>query len=68
MQAAVTHAAEKIRDLSELAHDVDRWKAEGKRIVHAHGVYDLLHPGHMRHLESAKRLGDGLVVTLTEDR
>lgn len=62
------HAAEKIRDLSELAHEVVRWKAEGKRIVHAHGVYDLLHPGHMRHLESAKRMGDVLVVTLTEDR
>jgi rfaE bifunctional protein kinase chain/domain/rfaE bifunctional protein nucleotidyltransferase chain/domain len=64
----VAEAAEKIRDLSELATDLMRLRAQGKRIVHAHGVYDLLHPGHMRHLESAKRMGDVLVVTLTEDR
>ena len=64
----MAEAAEKIRELSELAVDLGRLRAAGKRIVHAHGVYDLLHPGHMRHLESAKRMGDILVVTLTEDR
>jgi rfaE bifunctional protein kinase chain/domain/rfaE bifunctional protein nucleotidyltransferase chain/domain len=43
-------------------------RAVGKRIVHAHGVFDLLHPGHIRHLNEAKALGDVLVVTITEDR
>jgi len=35
--------------------------------VLAHGVFDLLHVGHIRHLREAKALGDVLVVTLTED-
>ncbi len=43
-------------------------RAAGRRIVHAHGVFDLLHPGHIRHLDEAKALGDVLVVTITEDR
>lgn len=36
-------------------------------VVHCHGVFDLLHYGHLKHLESAKKLGDILVVTLTPD-
>lgn len=39
-----------------------------KTIVHCHGVFDQLHPGHMRHLEAAKHEGDVLVVTVTPDR
>jgi rfaE bifunctional protein nucleotidyltransferase chain/domain len=34
----------------------------------AHGSFDLLHPGHVRHLEAAKALGDLLVVGVTSDR
>src|SRR5262249_51227663 len=41
--------------------------AAGQTIIHCHGVFDLLHPGHIRHLAEAKRLGDILVVTVTED-
>ena len=40
----------------------------GSKIVHAHGVFDLLHVGHIRHLEQAKELGDILVVTITPDQ
>jgi rfaE bifunctional protein nucleotidyltransferase chain/domain len=40
----------------------------GQTIVHAHGVFDLLHIGHIRHLAQAKELGDVLVVSLTPDR
>lgn len=39
-----------------------------KIVVHAHGVFDLLHIGHIRYLQAAKRLGDVLVVTVTPDR
>jgi rfaE bifunctional protein nucleotidyltransferase chain/domain len=39
----------------------------GRRIVHCHGTFDLLHPGHIYHLEEAKTLGDMLVVTITAD-
>jgi len=40
---------------------------EGKRLVHAHGVFDLLHIGHIRHLSQARELGDLLVVSITQD-
>lgn len=39
----------------------------GSRIVHCHGTFDLLHPGHVYHLEEARALGDVLVVTITAD-
>ncbi len=37
-------------------------------LVHCHGTFDLLHPGHIDHLQQAKALGDRLVVTITADR
>jgi rfaE bifunctional protein nucleotidyltransferase chain/domain len=36
-------------------------------LVHAHGCFDLLHLGHVRHLKAAKKLGDWLVVSVTAD-
>jgi len=62
----MTH--EKIIPLDELAEIVSALKKESKRIMHCHGVFDLLHIGHIRHLKSAKRYGDALVVTITPDR
>jgi rfaE bifunctional protein nucleotidyltransferase chain/domain len=61
-------AVPKILALDVLAAHVAGLRADGKRIVHAHGVFDLLHPGHIRHLAEAKALGDVLIVTLTEDK
>ncbi|HEX6512354.1 MAG TPA: PfkB family carbohydrate kinase [Chloroflexota bacterium] len=58
----------KVLGLEELALHLRGLKAAGKRIAHCHGVFDLLHPGHVRHLAEAKRMGDVLVVTLTPDR
>jgi rfaE bifunctional protein nucleotidyltransferase chain/domain len=58
----------KILELADLGVRIAAERAAGKRIVHAHGVFDLLHPGHIRHLAEAKSLGDLLVVTLTEDK
>ncbi len=43
-------------------------RAEGKRIVQCHGTFDLIHPGHIIHLEEAKALGDTLVVTVTAEQ
>jgi rfaE bifunctional protein nucleotidyltransferase chain/domain len=60
--------AQKILSLEELATVLARLRAEGCRIVHCHGVFDLLHPGHVRHLAQARKFGDVLVVTLTPDR
>lgn len=41
------------------------FKAEGKKIVLCHGVFDLLHVGHIEHFQEAKSLGDILVVSVT---
>lgn len=57
----------KIKTLEELTSLVDALKSEGKTIVMCHGVFDLIHPGHIRHFQAAKREGDVLVVTLTPD-
>ena len=57
-----------VRDIDELAQMLGYAKAQGKKVVHCHGVFDLLHIGHIRHLEEAKQLGDLLVVTVTPDR
>jgi rfaE bifunctional protein nucleotidyltransferase chain/domain len=43
-------------------------RRQGKRIVFTNGCFDLLHPGHVRYLRAAKRLGDVLVVGLNSDR
>ena len=39
----------------------------GKRVVFTNGVFDLLHVGHVRYLEEARRLGDVLIVGLNSD-
>jgi len=58
----------KIKDLNELAGLLDSLRTEGQKIVHCHGVFDLLHIGHIRHFQKAKELGDVLVVTITQDK
>jgi len=51
----------------ELLRQVSRAKAGGKRIVFTNGCFDILHVGHLRYLEAAKRLGDVLVVAVNDD-
>src|SRR6266478_1445448 len=58
----------KILTVDELATRANRFRASGLVVVQAHGTFDLLHLGHVRHLEAARALGDVLVVTLTADR
>jgi rfaE bifunctional protein nucleotidyltransferase chain/domain len=59
---------DKIKTLGELETLCRALRAEGKRIVHCHGVFDLMHPGHVRHFEAARAEGDVLIVTVTPDR
>jgi rfaE bifunctional protein nucleotidyltransferase chain/domain len=61
-------AGSKIKSPAELVEIISSLKAQGRCVVHSHGVFDLIHPGHIRHLEAAKREGDVLVVTLTPDK
>ncbi|MBF0448746.1 MAG: adenylyltransferase/cytidyltransferase family protein [Magnetococcales bacterium] len=58
----------KIQTLDEIARTAERLRQAGSRVVLCHGTFDLLHPGHMRHLMQASRQGDALLVTLTADR
>ena len=57
----------KIKTLEELKETVADLKSKGKKIVHCHGVFDLLHIGHIKHFEEARTFGDVLVVTITLD-
>jgi len=58
----------KILQLQELAEKLEELKGQGKKIVHCHGCFDLMHPGHIKHFQAAKNVGDLLVVTLTPDK
>ena len=44
-----------------------QWKRAGKIVVFTNGCYDVLHPGHIRLLESARSLGDILILALNTD-
>ena len=57
----------KIKTLSDLAATLQETR-DGKRVVLCHGVFDLLHIGHIRYFNQAKKHGDILVVTVTPDR
>jgi rfaE bifunctional protein nucleotidyltransferase chain/domain len=58
----------KLKSLDELATVLQTCRAAGRRVVLCHGVFDLLHIGHLRYFEEARSFGDVLVVTLTTDR
>ena len=45
-----------------------RLRAAGRTIVFTNGVFDLLHPGHLRYLQHARSLGDALIVGINSDR
>lgn len=57
----------KIIELEELAEKIKILKCEGKKIVHCHGCFDLMHPGHIKYFQASKKMGDILVVTVTPD-
>jgi len=58
----------KIKSPEHLAKTVADLKKRGKKIVQCHGVFDIVHLGHVRHFNLAKKEGDILVVSLTRDK
>jgi rfaE bifunctional protein nucleotidyltransferase chain/domain len=58
----------RVRSLADAVRFVEAERAAGRRIVFTNGVFDLLHPGHVRYLQDARALGDVLVVGLNADR
>jgi len=53
---------------SEAASWAGRLRAGGRTIVFTNGVFDLLHPGHVRYLADARAHGDALIVAVNSDR
>jgi rfaE bifunctional protein nucleotidyltransferase chain/domain len=58
----------KILTREALLRAARRERAAGKKIVFANGAFDLLHVGHVRYLEAARREGDWLAVGVNSDR
>ena len=58
----------KILLLDELVETVENLKQAGKTIVQSHGVFDIIHPGIIKHLNEAKARGDVLIVTVIKDK
>ncbi len=58
----------KILNIKNLLSKVKDLKNKRSKIVLCHGVFDLLHPGHINHFIEAKNLGDVLIVSITSDR
>jgi rfaE bifunctional protein nucleotidyltransferase chain/domain len=58
----------KILTRTSLRRRIAALRRQGRRIVFTNGCFDLLHPGHVRYLGRARRLGDVLVVGVNSDR
>jgi len=57
----------KFYERAALVAERRRWGREGKRVVFTNGCYDILHPGHIRLLESCRSMGDALILALNTD-
>jgi len=61
------NAAEKVLDRNTLKEKADSLRKAGERVVFTNGCFDLLHIGHVRYLQEARKLGDCLVVAVNSD-
>jgi rfaE bifunctional protein nucleotidyltransferase chain/domain len=64
MKDAVTYKLKNLDELKELAAAA---RSSGQTVVFANGCFDLLHVGHVRYLQSARALGDMLIVAINSD-
>jgi D-glycero-beta-D-manno-heptose 1-phosphate adenylyltransferase len=60
-------ATTRVMTHGDVAAFVSEQRAAGRRIVFTNGVFDLLHPGHVRYLQEARTLGDLLIIGLNAD-
>jgi len=54
--------------IAEAAQFVAGVRERGGKVVFTNGVFDILHPGHVRYLQEARTLGDALIVGINSDR
>lgn len=59
--------SKKVAPLAAVQEQISEFRRKKLKIAHCHGVFDLLHPGHLDHLEAAKTFADVLVVSVTAD-
>lgn len=59
--------ASKILPRARIVEEAERRRAAGQTVVFANGAFDLLHVGHVRYLEAARREGDWLAVGVNSD-
>lgn len=57
----------RVKSLPEGRAYAQALRAVGRRVVFTNGVFDVLHPGHVRYLQQARALGDVLIVGLNAD-
>jgi D-glycero-beta-D-manno-heptose 1-phosphate adenylyltransferase len=58
----------KILSIAEAVALVEHLRHGGKEVVLTNGVFDILHPGHVRYLQDARSQGDALIVAVNSDR
>ena len=58
----------KIFTINNLKNEIKKVKNKNLKIVHCHGVFDLIHIGHIKHFKEAKKNGDFLIVSITADK
>jgi D-beta-D-heptose 7-phosphate kinase/D-beta-D-heptose 1-phosphate adenosyltransferase len=57
----------KIKNITQIKKIISRLQAKGKKIVFTNGCFDILHYGHVKYLQDAKKLGDFLVIGVNSD-
>jgi len=62
------YKSNKILTLTQAKTVIAKFRQQHKKVGLCHGGYDLLHPGHIKHFESAKKLCDVLFISVTSDR
>ena len=58
----------KIKTLNEIISIAEKLKKRNKKIVTTNGAFDILHLGHVKYLEQAKKLGDVLIVGVNTNK
>ena len=62
MASSSAAVSRKVCSFDELLARREAARQQGRTVVHCHGCFDVVHPGHIHHLQHARSLGDMLIV------